>query len=141
MMSMEEEEVSDRGLRSRVYQELCEHLGEVYTERLCSVFGGRRIYISNVSSNSVVRYFGRDVGDRLLEAFGRGYMYIPMAGLRRSRKVIDEEIVEALTGGLSTNSIVDRLGVSKRRVEVVRVRYGLRGKAGNPGYSRRDVLR
>jgi hypothetical protein len=68
-------------------------------------------------------------------------MYIPMAGLRRSRKVIDEEIVEALTGGLSTNSIVDRLGVSKRRVEVVRVRYGLRGKAGNPGYSRRDVLR
>ena len=123
--------------RSEIYADMCAYIGEVPTERLCALFGGRRVYLSTVSSNSIVRFLGSDVASRLVEVYGRGYMYIPMAGVRRSPcPVADEEIVKAILSGLSSNMVVDRMCVSRHRVEKVRRLYSLRGKAGNPGYCR-----
>lgn len=96
-------------------EELLRLLGPAGLIRLTEARGGTRLYVPQTAERTgLVEELGRETVDRLVEAFGRTYLVVPLARTLRARHY--------RAAGWSNSQIARKLGITENAVEKLFIR-------------------
>lgn len=99
-------------------------LGEAAFLRFVETFGGLRLYIPTYDPHrKIADAIGADAADKLISAYGRAHIYVPLARELRAQHY--------RSCGLTHQDIARRLGITESGVERLLKRTGRRERQAN----------